>query len=227
MLGNIVVFEGIDGSGKSTQFELICNRLTRQGRQFRRLSFPRYNEPSSTLIKLYLSGAFGENPDDVNAYAASSFFAADRYASFVQDWGEYYKAGGLILTDRYTTSNALHQGAKMESNERKQFFTWLYDYEFSLIKLPKPDLVFYMNIPVDVAVKRLSTRQAETGTHADIHEKDFSYLKSCAESGNQAAEQFVWCVIDSIKNGQVRSPDEIHSEIYERFQCLIDSMKTK
>jgi len=221
MLGNIIVFEGIDGSGKSTQFKLICDKLTEGGRQFRRLSFPRYDEPSSTLIKLYLSGAFGENPGDVNAYAASSFFAADRYASFVQDWGDYYRSGGLVLTDRYTTSNALHQGAKMKPDERRKFFDWLYDYEFSLIGLPKPDMVFYFNIPVALATKRLSLRQAETGTHADIHEQDFSYLTNCAESGAQAAQQFDWCVIDCECDGHSRSQEDIHGEIFERLQCLI------
>jgi len=221
MLGNIIVFEGIDGSGKSTQFELMCERLTAQNRQFRRLNFPRYSEPSSTLIRMYLNGDFGENPADVNAYAASSFFAADRYASFVQDWGEYYKSGGLIVTDRYTTSNALHQGSKMESSQRKTFFDWLYEYEFSLIGLPKPNLVFYMNIPATVAAERLSLRQEKTGTHADIHEQDFLYLSSCAESGAQAAAQFDWCVIDCEKNAQARSAEDIHSEIFERLQCLI------
>jgi len=220
MLGNIIVFEGIDGSGKSTQFELICERLKAQGRQFRRLSFPRYDNPSSMLIRMYLGGDFGENPDDVNAYAASSFFAADRYASFVQDWGEYYKSGGLILTDRYTTSNALHQGAKMDTARRMQFFKWLYDYEFSLIGLPEPDLVFYLNIDVSLAAERLSARQSKTGTFADIHEQDLSYLASCAESGLQAAKQYGWYIVSNEMSGQVRSSQDIHDEIYERLLCL-------
>ncbi|MCL2629012.1 MAG: thymidylate kinase [Oscillospiraceae bacterium] len=221
-MGKLIVFEGIDGSGKSTQFDLICDKLEEQGQEFRRLRFPRYEEPSSMLIRMYLGGDFGKNPDDVNAYAASSFFAADRYASFVQDWGEYYKNGGLVLTDRYTTSNALHQGAKMENEKRKLFFDWLYDYEFKLIQLPKPDFVFYMNIPVKLAAERLSSRQEKTGTHADIHEQDLSYLESCAQSGLMAAKQYGWFIIDCVQNGQPRSTDDIHGEIYERFLCPVE-----
>lgn len=221
MQGKLIVFEGIDGSGKSTQFDLICDKLTAQSTDFQRLSFPRYSEPSSMLIRMYLNGDFGKNPDDVNAYAASSFFAADRYASFVQDWGSYYSNGGLILTDRYTTSNALHQGAKMESEQRSQYFKWLYEYEFQLIKLPKPDLVFYMNIDVSAAAQRLSSRQAETGTHADIHEQDLTYLENCSQSGLQAAKQFGWHIIDNTQNGQSRSREDIHGEIFERLSCLI------
>ena len=220
-LGKLIVIEGIDGSGKSTQFELLCEKLSEQSREFRCLSFPRYDEPSSMLIRMYLNGDFGENPDDVNAYAASSFFAADRYASFVQDWGEYYKSGGLILTDRYTTSNALHQGAKMEYGQRRQFFKWLYEYEYELIALPKPDMVFYMNIDVSTAAERMSERRAKDGSLADIHEQDLSYLESCAQSGLQAASQFGWYVVDCINEDGVRSSGDIHEEVFKRLLCLI------
>jgi len=212
-LGKLVVFEGIDGSGKSTQFELICERFLSEKRQFKRLVFPRYNEPSSALIKMYLAGDFGDNPDSVNAYAASSFFAVDRYASFVQDWREYYETGGLILTDRYTTSNALHQGSKVSDGDRETFFKWLYDYELGLIGLPAPDLVVFMDIEAELAAKRLLHRQTETGTEADIHENDISYLKSCAESGKQAATQFGWHKVKCVINGNERDKKDIHEEI--------------
>jgi len=213
-LGKLIVFEGIDGSGKSTQFELLCKRLTNEGCQFKRLVFPRYKEPSSALIKMYLAGDFGDNPDSVNAYAASSFYAVDRYASFVQDWRKYYEAGGLILTDRYTTSNALHQGAKMDAGKRGQFFKWLYDYEFNLIGLPEPDLVIYLDIDAEFSVERLRNRQTETGTNADIHENDMAYLKKCVESGKQAAEQYRWHKVICAVDGVERSIDDIHTEIY-------------
>jgi len=216
-LGNLVVFEGIDGSGKSTQFELMCTRLTDEGRQFKRLVFPRYSEPSSALIKMYLAGDFGENPDSVNAYAASSFYAVDRYASFVQDWREYYENGGLILTDRYTTSNALHQGAKVADTQREHFFKWLYDYEFNLIGLPMPSLVIYMDIDAELAAKRLRHRQAETGTNADIHENDISYLQNCAESGKQAASQFGWHRVSCLDNGVERDKHDVHAEVYNKI----------
>jgi len=219
-LGKLIVFEGIDGSGKSTQFNMMCKRLSDEGRVFKRLVFPRYNEPSSALIKMYLGGDFGDNPDSVNAYAASSFYAVDRYASFIQDWYEYYNGGGLILTDRYTTSNALHQGAKIASVKRESFFKWLYEYEFDLLGLPSPDLVVFMDIDADFALKRLERRQKETGTDADIHEKDMTYLHNCAQSGKQAAAQFDWHKISCLYEGVERDTHEIHTEIYEVISKL-------
>lgn len=215
MHGKLIVFEGIDGSGKSTQFKMICDRLTAEKTDFKRIVFPRYSEPSSALIRMYLGGEFGSDPDAVNAYAASSFFAVDRYASFIQDWREYYESGGLVMTDRYTTSNAIHQGAKMDTGEREAFYRWLYDYEFKFIGLPEPDLTFYMNIDVPLAVKRLASRQAKTDTKADIHEQDLSYLESCAQSGMQAAGQLGWQIIECVKDGIERSIQDIHNEIYK------------
>jgi len=212
-LGKLVVFEGIDGSGKSTQFELMCERFLSEKIQFKRLVFPRYSEPSSALIKMYLAGDFGDSPDSVNAYAASSFFAVDRYASYIQDWREYYESGGLILTDRYTTSNALHQGAKMAAKQREAFLKWLYEYEFDHIGLPTPDLVVFMDIDAEFAAKRLHHRQTETGTEADIHENDMTYLQNCAESGKQAAAQFGWHSVSCVINGVERDKFDIHDEI--------------
>ena len=217
-MGNLIVFEGIDGSGKSTQFEMICKRFLSESREFKRLVFPRYSEPSSALIKMYLGGEFGDNPDSVNAYAASSFYAVDRYASFVQDWREYYENGGLILTDRYTTSNALHQGAKVAPEERELFFKWLYDYEFNLIGLPSPDMVMYMDIDAQFAAGRLRQREAETKTNADIHESDMVYLSKCASSGRQAAALYGWHSIECTSSGLERTEDDIHNEVYD---CLI------
>ena len=221
-MGKLIVFEGIDGSGKSTQFKLMCDRLNNEGKHFKRLVFPRYDEPSSALIKMYLAGDFGTEPDSVNAYAASSFYAVDRYASFVQDWREHYIGGGLILTDRYTTSNALHQGAKIIANKRENFFKWLYKYEFSLIGLPAPDLVIYMNIEPEFAAKRLLRRQAETETSPDIHENSMTYLKSCAESGDLAATLLGWHKINCMENEAERNINEIHTEIYNLILNLIE-----
>jgi len=220
-MGKLVVFEGIDGSGKSTQFRLMCDRLAAEGRDLRRVVFPRYTEPSSALIKMYLGGEFGTEPDAVNAYAASSFYAVDRFASFVMDWRGYYESGGLVLTDRYTTSNALHQGAKLPADERERFFKWLYEYEFDLIGLPVPDLIVYLAIDAGHAARRLDKRQTDTGTTGDIHEKDMSYLSMCAESGNMAAELFDWHCFDCVTNGIERGEDEIHNEIYNRILDLL------
>ncbi|MEL4106420.1 thymidylate kinase [Oscillospiraceae bacterium WX1] len=214
-MGKLIVFEGIDGSGKSTQFKRICDRFEAAGVSFRRLAFPQYQEMSSALIKMYLAGEFGADPADVNPYAASSFFAVDRYASFVKDWGGYYSGGGLILTDRYTTSNALHQGSKLPERKRPAFFKWLYDFEFNKMGMPKPDTVLYLDIPVETAAARIQNRQARTGTDSDIHERDIEYLKCCASSGLQAANYYGWKKIACIRDGQERAAQDVHAEIYE------------
>ena len=214
-MGKLIVFEGIDGSGKSTQFELLCSRLTNEGRNFMRVRFPRYDKPSSSLIKMYLLGEFGNDPDAVNAYAASSFFAVDRYASFIQDWSAYYQSGGLILTDRYTTSNAIHQGAKLPTGQREKFFTWLYDYEFNLLGLPAPDTVIFLDIGVEQALLRLHNRQAETDTIGDIHENDRPYLEECVKCGKQVAELYNWRTIKCFLEDIERSEYDLHSEIYK------------
>jgi len=213
--GNLIVFEGIDGSGKSTQFNMLCERLEKEARDFRRIRFPRYDKPSSALIKMYLGGELGDNPNAINAYAASSFYAVDRYASFMQDWSEYYKRGELILTDRYTTSNAIHQGAKFSDDERGGFLEWLYNYEFDLLGLPRPDLVIYMNISADIVARRLLSRQNDTGTSRDIHEKDADYLRQCSILGKHAADFYNWHCVDCVKDGRELSVDELHDTVYD------------
>lgn len=214
-MGKLIVFEGIDGSGKSTQFRLMCARLEKEGIQFARLTFPQYQEPSSALIRMYLNGEFGENPDDVNPYAASTFFAVDRYASYMKTWQTIYRdQKTLLLTDRYTTSNALHQGAKLPARSREDFFKWLYEFEFGLMELPKPDVVIYMDIPADKAAERIKERQAKTGTAADIHERDFGYLAECARCGNQAADFYGWRKVSCYNGAEPRSEQDIHDEIF-------------
>ena len=213
-LGKLIVFEGIDGSGKSTQFDLLCDRYSKEGAEFKRIRFPRYGEPSSALLKMYLGGAFGDDPDAVNAYAASAFYAVDRVASFIQDWRGYYESGGLVLTDRYTTSNSIHQGAKMQPGQRERFFDWLYEFEYTYMGLPAPYMVVYLDIDAEQAVRRLHRRQDETGTDGDIHEKDVAYLKQCALTGSQAAAHYGWLKVRCFDGGHERGADEIHREIY-------------
>ena len=219
-MGKLVVFEGIDGSGKSTQFDMLCRRYEAEGREFRRIRFPRYDQPSSSLIKMYLNGEFGNGPDAVNAFAASSFYAVDRVASFIQEWRGYYSDGGIVLTDRYTTSNAIHQGAKMPPGEREHFFQWLYDYEYNLMGLPAPELVIYLDIEADKAAQRLRNRQAKTATVGDIHEKDEGYLEHCSQTGKQAAAHYGWRTVNCFSDGNERSEDEIHDEIYTILKQL-------
>ena len=214
MPGKLIVLEGTDGSGKSTQFALLCRRLEREGRRFHRLVFPRYQEESSALIRLYLSGAFGAQPGDVNAYAASSFYAVDRYASYRQDWGRDYEHGGLILADRYTTSNAVHQGAKVPPQEREDFFRWLYEYEYGRLGLPRPDLVCYLDMPTELALSLLRSREERTHTQADIHERDGAYLAECRRCALSAANVLGWTVIPCAAGGAPRGVEEIEQDIW-------------
>lgn len=213
MPGKLIVLEGVDGSGKSTQFQLLCAALERRGRDFRRLVFPRYQEESSALIRLYLGGAFGSRPGDVNAYAASAFYAVDRYASYRQDWGTFYEAGGLVLADRYTTSNAVHQGSKLLQEQRPGFWTWLEEFEYDKLGLPRPDVVLWMDMPVEQAVENLRRREADTHTRADIHEVDRSYLRTCYDAGRQAAAHYGWRRVPCVDGDRLRDEQEIHEEI--------------
>jgi Thymidylate kinase len=213
-MGKLIVLEGTDGSGKSTQFGLLKNRLEQDGTAFRTIVFPQYSEQSSALIRMYLSGDFGSHPRDVNAYAASTFYAVDRFAAYQRQWGEDYRRGLPILSDRYTTSNAVHQGAKLPEKEQEEFFRWLYDLEFHRFGLPKPDLVLYLDMPTEMTEKLMRTREAVTHTNADIHEKDLDYLKLCRETGLKAACYYGWHVVSCVRRKSLRTVDDINEELY-------------
>lgn len=221
MQGKLIVFEGIDGSGKSTQFRLLCERLRGEGAAFHQIVFPRYSQPSSAMVKAYLGGEFGKNPSDVSAYAASTFYAVDRFASFRVDWGGLYRAGELILSDRYTTSNAVHQASKLPEAERQEFLGWLFDLEYHRLGLPKPDLVFYLDLPMELSEKMMRHREQETGATADIHERDNAYLRSCRESARQIAAQCGWRTIDCGAGGAPRAIADIHEEVYALTRELL------
>lgn len=214
--GKLIVLEGIDGSGKSTQFRKLCKRLEREGIKYHHIDYPRYKEESSALIRMYLAGDFGKNPSDVNANAASVFYAVDRYASYMTDWKEVYERGELIIADRYTTSNAVHQGAKVEDGELENFLDWLYDFEYVKLGLPKPDAVIYLDVDVETSMKRTGRRES-----VDIHEKDAKYLESCVKTGTRACEHGAWQRIDFMKNGKIREIDDKHEEIYKVLKACI------
>ena len=222
-MGKLIVIEGTDGSGKSTQFQLLTQRLSREGREFRQIVFPQYSEPSSALIRMYLGGEFGSRPGDVNAYAASAFYAVDRYASFKKVWGEYYNGGGLVISDRYTTSNAVHQASKEPEDSRQSFLKWLYEFEYDHLGLPRPDLTLYLDVPTDFTEKLLRAREQNTHTQADIHEQDTAYLATCRRMGALAADYYGWTVISCVRDGKMRSIEDIHEEIYRHVRhCLED-----
>jgi dTMP kinase len=214
-MGKLIVIEGTDGSGKSTQFKALTQRLREENTAFKTLVFPRYSEESSALIRMYLSGQFGSRPDDVNAYAAASFFAVDRYASYKQDWGTWYEEGGLIVSDRYTTSNAVHQASKEQGEAQQAFLKWLYEFEYDKLGLPRPDLVIYLDVPTAFTEKMMRSREAATNTQADIHEQDMTYLTTCRETGRAAANYYGWKIIECVRDGQMRSIEDIHQEIYQ------------
>lgn len=220
--GRLIVLEGTDGSGKSTQFAALCRYLEESGRAYQRLVFPQYQEESSALIRMYLGGEFGSRPGDVNAYAASAFYAVDRYASWKKLWEAHYTAGGLVLADRYTTSNAVHQAAKLPPEEREPFFRWLAEFEYEKLGLPAPDLVLYLDMPTEKSVELLRRRESETGTAGDIHETDTEYLAACRGAALAAAAHYGWRRIPCTDaSGEVRPIESIRDEIRQAVDSLL------
>ena len=221
--GKLIVLEGIDGSGKSAQFRRLCAKLEQDGIEYNHIVFPRYDQESSALIRMYLQGEFGTKPSDVNAYTASTFFAVDRFASYKKDWGSTYESGGLFLSDRYTTSNAVHQGSKLSEEELPAFFRWLDDLEHEKMGLPRPDLVIYLDVDIETSLARMRRREAKTHTHADIHEQDVEYLRRCLRTAELAADHFGWTRIALKKDGEEREIDEKNQEIYRIIRSVIDN----
>ena len=221
-MGKLIVIEGTDGSGKSTQFRLLTQRLESENITFQKLVFPQYAEPSSALIRMYLGGEFGSKPTDVNAYAASTFYAVDRYASYKKVWGSWYEQGGLVVSDRYTTSNAVHQASKEPAERQGEFLKWLYELEYDRLGLPKPDLTIYLDVPTDFTEKLMRRRESDTNTTADIHEQDLDYLATCRRAGRAAAEFYGWTVIQCVRDGAMRSIEDIHEEIYRHVAAILE-----
>lgn len=219
--GKLIVLEGIDGSGKSSQYRRLCARMEKDGIDYNHIVFPRYDKESSALIRMYLAGEFGARPDDVNPYAASTFYAVDRFAAYRTDWGEIYENGGLILSDRYTTSNAVHQGSKLEDGELPGFFAWLSDLEYGKMGLPEPDLVIYLEVDVETSLARMRRRQSRSNTSADIHEKDALYLERCLRTADKAADYYGWRRVSYLKDGLEREADEKNDEIYRLIREYI------
>ena len=221
-MGKLIVIEGTDGSGKSTQFRLLTEAVEQAGYEFRKLVFPQYKDESSALIRMYLGGQFGDKPSDVNAYAASAFYAVDRYASYKKVWGAWYEEGGLVLSDRYTTSNAVHQASKEPEAGRAEFLRWLYEFEYDKLGLPRPDLTIYLDVPTAYTEQLMRAREAATGTSADIHEQDLGYLATCRQMGRTAAEYYGWTVIHCVRDGKMRSIEDIHEEILGRVMACLE-----
>ena len=223
-MGKLFVIDGTDGSGKQTQLKQLEERLTKEGIDYKKVSFPNYDSPSSSLVKMYLSGEFGAHAKDVSPYIASTFFAADRYATYKKDLEDYYKNGGIILADRYTTANMVHQAGKIaDKQEREKFLDWLWDYEFNLYGLPIPTKSFFLNMPPDYAEELMKNRENKFTHEAkkDIHESDKSHLIDAYNAACDLVDKYDWYEVKCVKNGQIRTIDDIHEEIYNEIKKYI------
>ncbi|WP_317320907.1 thymidylate kinase [Subdoligranulum variabile] len=223
-MGKLIIFEGLDGSGKGTQTSLTAQKLTAQGMDLRQITFPNYASDSSALVKMYLSGQFGDKPDDVNAYAASSFYAVDRFASYKTDWGDFYRAGGLVLSDRYTTSNAVHQCAKLPPMHWDGFLNWLFDFEYKKIGIPAPDAVLYLAVAPEVSQELLKERYHGDESKKDIQEKDREYMARSRAAAEYCAKAFGWYRIECTQGEDVKSMrtvEDINAEILAKLQLIL------
>ncbi len=212
MKGKLIVIEGLDGSGKSTQIEYLKSKLN--GKNVHQIKLPDYDSESSALVKMYLRGDFGKDPGDVNAYAASAFYAVDRFANYKMKWKSFYDSGDIIISDRYTTSNAYHQATKIDKGERADFFKWLEDFEYGLIGVPKPDAVIYLDMPIEISQKMMSERYHGDETKKDIHESNLDYLYKCRDAALDAAEKMGWYVVKCNDGDRPRSIESIGDEIF-------------
>ncbi|MBR2716575.1 MAG: thymidylate kinase [Oscillospiraceae bacterium] len=213
MSGKLIVIEGLDGSGKATQAGLLAEALAAEGRKIREISFPNYESDSSALIKMYLGGRFGSDPGDVNAYAASSFFAVDRYAGYKQDWGRFYEEGGIVLCDRYTTSNGVHQCSKLPKEQWEDFLSWLFSYEYGLLGIPAPDGVIYLRLDPAVSQRLMTGRYNGDERKKDIHESNRAYLDRSREAAEYCAGRYGWRTVECMAGGRMRSVEDIHGEV--------------
>ena len=207
-MGKLIVIEGLDGSGKGTQAKRLYEILLAEGCKVRKVSFPDYESNSSALIKMYLAGEFGTDPNAVNAYAASSFFAVDRFASFKKDCG-------IIISDRYTTSNAVHQCSKLPQEQWDEFLQWLFDFEYRLMGIPAPDKVIYLQVDPAVSQKLMTGRYQGDESKKDIHEKDTAYLDRSRLAAEYCAQKLGWQTVHCVRDGQMRTIEDIGQEILD------------
>ena len=224
-MGKLLIFEGLDGSGKGTQTALLCDTLRRRGVDLRQITFPDYESDSSALVRMYLSGRFGDRPDDVNAYASSTFYAVDRFASYKTDWGEFYRTGGLVVSDRYTTSNAVHQCSKLPPMHWDGFLNWLFDFEYKKLGIPEPDAVVYLAVDVEVSQRLLAERYQGDTARMDIQEKDTEYLARSRAAAEYCARTLGWRRVDCtrVEDGRktMRPVEEIHAQVLAQLADIL------
>lgn len=221
--GKLIVIEGLDGSGKATQAQRLYELLRQRGKRVRKISFPNYASDSSALVRMYLRGDFGSDPSDVNAYAASSFYAADRYAGYKADWGPFYEEGGLLVADRYTTSNAVHQCSKLPEQDWDAYLDWLFTYEYELLGIPAPDAVIYLEVAPDVSQRLMTGRYGGQEGRKDIHERNIAYLQRSAQAAAYCSRKLGWKVVHCARDGRMRTVEEIGEEILRLIPVKINT----
>lgn len=224
-MGILIAIDGVDASGKQTQTELLAKRLKAEGKNIKEISFPAYDNPSSTLVKMYLNGDFGKNPADVNAYATSVLFASDRFATYRTDWGKDYNSDTIIIADRYVSSNLIHQASKIDNNaEKDKFLLWLDDLEHNVFALPRPAVTIFLDMPPEYGARLMKDRlnKSTGGEQKDIHESDRGYLEKSYNNAVYVAEKFGWKRIPCVVNGEIRTIEEISSDIYEIVKELLN-----
>lgn len=219
-MGKLIVIDGLDGSGKTTQFDILKEKLA-DITTVKAISFPDYQNLSSALVKMYLNGEISENAADVNAYAASSFYAVDRYASYKMFWEKNYLDGELILASRYVTSNAIHQMGKLPESEWDGYLEWLADYEYSKLGLPEADMVIFLDMPIEISQKLMSGRYDGDESKKDIHEANVKYLQTCRRSALYAAEKLGWRVVPCSRGGEVLPVEEINVKLMQLIKEVL------
>ena len=223
-MGKLIVIDGLDGSGKTTQSERLYEKLAAQGRNVKLIHFPDYDSEAATLVKMYLRGEFGHSPDDTGAYAAATFYAAERYASYKMNWESFYREeDAIVLTCRYTTANAVHQLPKIEREHWDDFLSWLYDFEYQKLGIPAPDKVFYLEMDPAVSEKLLQKRNQTTGQALDIHEKDKAYEARCYKAALYSSEKLGWDRVSCCRDGALLSVEEMGDILLSKTVEFLDS----
>lgn len=223
-MGRLIVIDGTDGSGKETQMKLLTKKLEEKNIDFKRIDFPNYDSPSSSLVKMYLEGDFGTNAKSISPYIASTFFAVDRYATFKKELEDYYKNGGIILADRYTTANMVHQAGKIsDKSERKKFLDWIWNFEFNIFGIPVPDKIFFLNMPIDYVERLIKDRKNKFDENLpkDIHERDRKHLMESYEAACEVAKEYNWHEIKCVENGNLRTIEDIGNEIFDELEEIL------
>lgn len=218
----LIAVDGLDGSGKETQSKLLCQRLCEKGIKNRLVSFPTYEEDSCALVNMYLGGRFGDDPSTVNAFTASSFYAMDRYCSYMLDWKKDYEEGTVIIANRYTSANLVHQMSKLPKEEWDSFADWLWDYEFTKLGLPAPSTVLYLCLPPEVSFALIQSRCDKTGAVKDIHEKNNDFLKNSYTAALYATEKCGWHKVDCVNDGVLRSIEDINKQVCAIVDRIIE-----